>query len=110
MSSDLVMRIIMAAQDKASAAMQRVRNASNGLSGSLNELERELQDVAKAQKMVEQRNQLQHQMQRNSRAILENRQALKALNDEISRAGTPTKKQAQELERLTQQGETRAKT
>lgn len=105
MSSDLVMRIIMAAQDKASAAMQRVRNASNGLSGSLNELERELQDVAKAQKMVEQRNQLQHQMQRNSRAILENRQALKALNDEISRAGTPTKKQAQELERLTQQGE-----
>lgn len=105
MASDLVMKIIMAAQDKASAAMQRVRNASNGLSGSLNELERELQDVAKAQKMVEQRNRLQHQMQRNSRAILENRQALKALNDEISRAGTPTKQQAQALARLTQQGE-----
>lgn len=105
MANDLVMKIIMAAQDKASAAMQRVRNASNGLSGSLNELERELQDVAKAQKMVEQRNQLQHQMQRNSRAILENRQALKALNDEISRAGIPTKQQAQALARLTQQGE-----
>lgn len=105
MANDLVMKIIMNAEDKASAAMQRVRNASHTLSGSLNDLEKELQDVAKAQKMVERRNALAAQMQRNSRAILENRAAVKALNDEIGKSGVPTKQQAQALDKLLQQGE-----
>ena len=87
MANDLVMKIIMQAHDKVSAVMERVRNASSGLSGSLNELERELKDVSRAQKMVEQRNHLHHEMQRSSQAILKNRQEMKALTDEISRAG-----------------------
>ena len=105
MANDLVMKIIMQAHDKVSAVMERVRNASSGLSGSLNELERELKDVSRAQKMVEQRNHLHHEMQRSSQAILKNRQEMKALTDEISRAGVPTKKQAEALEKLAKESE-----
>ena len=105
MANDLVMKIIMQAHDKVSAVMERVRNASSGLSGSLNKLERELKDVSRAQKMVEQRNHLHHEMQRSSQAILKNRQEMKALTDEISRAGVPTKKQAEALEKLAKESE-----
>lgn len=105
MAQDLVMRIIMQASDKASAAMQKVRSASNSLFGSLNELEQELNDVAAAQKMLEQRNALQHTIRRTSRSFLEARQAAKVLREEIAKSGVPTRKQAQELERLARLGD-----
>lgn len=42
MAQDLVLKVIMQAQDKASAALERVRAASSGLSGSLNKTQQEL--------------------------------------------------------------------
>lgn len=103
--TDLVMKIIMDAQDKASAAMQRVRNASHGLSGSLNELEKELKDVANAQKMLEKHSNLRGKMAENAAALDKVRQRQKALTQEVRAAGGVTAKHKEEFAKLGREAE-----
>lgn len=105
MANDLVMRIIMQASDKASAVFGRIKNATNSLSGALHKQQNELKELEKAQKLLIRRNTLNAEMQKNSRAILENRRAIKALNDEIAKSGAPTKAQAAALAKLTAQSQ-----
>lgn len=103
--TDLVMKIIMQATDKASSAFERVRHAASGLTGNLSGLQKELSGLDKAQRLIVHRNQLDAQMQKTSRAILENRREVKALRDEITKSGVPTKAQAAKLAEFAQQSD-----
>ncbi|MDK4545460.1 phage tail tape measure protein [Kingella kingae] len=105
MMTDLVMKIIMQATDKASSAFERVRHAASGLTGNLSGLQKELSGLDKAQRLIVHRNQLDAQMQKTSRAILENRREVKALRDEITKSGVPTKAQAAKLAEFAQQSD-----
>ena len=99
------MRIVLAAQDKASAAMDKIRQSGNGLAAGLVESQKALRDLDKAQRLVVTRNKLQADMGKTTAAMSENRKAVQMLGKEIAAAGVPTRKQAQEMARLTAQGD-----
>ena len=99
------MRIVLAAQDKASAAMDKIRQSGNGLAAGLVESQKALRDLDKAQRLVVTRNKLQADMGKTTAAMSENRKAVQMLGKEIAAAGAPTRKQAQEMARLAAQGD-----
>ena len=99
------MRIVLAAQDKASAAMDKIRQSGNGLAAGLVESQKALRDLDKAQRLVVTRNKLQADMGKTTAAMSENRKAVQMLGKEIAAAGVPTRKQAQEMARLAAQGD-----
>ena len=105
MAQDLVMRIIMAASDKASSAFERVKRASSGLSGKLVELEKELTGLERAQKLIVKRNQLDEDMKKNSLAIANNRKEMQALREEIARTGPASRMQIANLAALRKESE-----
>ena len=95
-AKELTMRIVLAAQDKASAAMDKIRQSGNGLAAGLVESQKALRDLDKAQRLLTQRNGLQAEMQKQSRELVENRKAQAALSAEIAKSGAPTRRQAGE--------------
>lgn len=102
---NLVMRIMLNAQDKASAALDRIRQSGSGLAKQLTENQKALRDLDKAQRLLTQRNGLQAEMQKQSRELVENRKAQAALSAEIAKSGAPTRRQAGELANLANKGE-----
>ena len=67
---NLVMRIMLNAQDKASAALDRIRQSGSGLAKQLTENQKALRDLDKAQRLLTQRNGLQAEMQKQSRELV----------------------------------------
>lgn len=100
MSKNLELKIIMSATDKASAAFKKLRSAGDVLGNSINKLEKEMQEYNRAQDKLAQRANLAQKMKAQTKAIMENRQAQKALCEEIAKTGAPTKAQAANMEKL----------
>lgn len=100
MSKNLELKIIMSATDKASAAFKKLRSAGDVLGNSINKLEKEMQEYNRAQDKLAQRANLAQKMKAQTKAIMENRQAQKALREEIAKTGAPTKAQAANMEKL----------
>ena len=100
MSKSLELKIIMSATDKASAAFKKLRSAGDVLGQTLNKLEGEMKGYERAQARLTQRVQLAAKIKEQTKALMENRLAQKALKDEIAKTGVPTKAQARNLEKL----------
>lgn len=100
MSKSLELKIIMAATDKASAAFKKLRSAGDVLGQTLDKLEGEMKGYERAQARLTQRVQLTAKIKEQTKALMENRLAQKAIKDEIAKTGVPTKAQARNLEKL----------
>lgn len=100
MSKSLELKIIMSATDKASAAFKKLRSAGDVLGQTLDKLEGEMKGYERAQARLTQRVQLTEKIKEQTKALMENRLAQKALKDEIAKTGVPTKAQARALEKL----------
>lgn len=100
MSKSLELKIIMSATDKASAAFKKLRNAGDVLGQTLDKLEGEMKGYERAQARLTQRVQLTAKIKEQTKALMENRLAQKALKDEIAKTGVPTKAQARDLKKL----------
>lgn len=100
MSKSLELKIIMSATDKASAAFKKLRSAGDVLGQTLDKLEGEMKGYERAQARLTQRVQLTAKIKEQTKALMENRLAQKALKDEIAKTGVPTKAQARNLEKL----------
>lgn len=100
MSKSLELKIIMSATDKASAAFKKLRSAGDVLGQTLDKLEGEMKGYERAQARLTQRVQLTAKIKEQTKALMENRLAQKALKDEIAKTGVPTKAQARALEKL----------
>lgn len=100
MSKSLELKIIMSATDKASAAFKKLRSAGDVLGQTLDKLEGEMKGYERAQARLTQRVQLTTKIKEQTKALMENRLAQKAIKDEIAKTGVPTKAQARNLEKL----------
>ena len=100
MSKSLELKIIMSATDKASAAFKKLRSAGDVLGQTLDKLEGEMKGYERAQARLTQRVQLTAKIKEQTKALMENRLAQKAIKDEIAKTGVPTKAQARNLEKL----------
>lgn len=100
MSKSLELKIIMSATDKASAAFKKLRSAGDVLGQTLDKLEGEMKGYERAQARLTQRVQLTAKIKEQTKALMENRLAQKAIKDEIAKTGVPTKAQARALEKL----------
>lgn len=100
MSKSLELKIIMSATDKASAAFKKLRSAGDVLGQTLDKLEGEMKGYERAQARLTQRVQLTAKIKEQTKALMENRLAQKALKDEIAKTGVPSKAQARALEKL----------
>ena len=100
MSKSLELKIIMSATDKASAAFKKLRSAGDVLGQTLDKLEGEMKGYERAQARLTQRVQMTAKIKEQTKALMENRLAQKALKEEIAKTGVPTKAQARALEKL----------
>ena len=100
MSKSLELKIIMSATDKASAAFKKLRSAGDVLEQTLDKLEGEMKGYERAQASLTHRVQLTAKIKEQTKALMENRLAQKAIKDEIAKTGVPTKAQARNLEKL----------
>lgn len=101
MAKDLVLKIIMKANDKASAAFNKARAASNGLSGALARQQAELKRLHTAQKKLVAHGELKSGLKDLSAAIDVNRARYRALSAEILKNGAVSRKQRAEMKALT---------
>ena len=92
MSKSLELKIIMSATDKASAAFKKLRSAGDVLGQTLDKLEGEMKGYERAQARLTQRVQLTAKIKEQTKALMENRLAQKALKDEIAKTGVPSPK------------------
>lgn len=100
MSKSLELKIIMSATDKASAAFKKLRSAGDVLGQTLDKLEGEMKGYERAQARLTQRVELTAKIKEQTKALMENRLAQKAIKDEIAKTGVPTKAQARDLKKL----------
>ena len=100
MPKNLELKIIMSATDKASAAFKKLRNAGDVLGQTINKLEDEMKGYERAQSRLTKRVELTAKTKEQTKALMENKLAQKALKDEIAKTGVPTKAQAKALEKL----------
>lgn len=100
MSKSLELKIIMSATDKASAAFKKLRSAGDVLGQTLDKLKGEMKGYERAQASLTHRVQLTAKIKEQTKALMENRLAQKAIKDEIAKTGVPTKAQARNLEKL----------
>ena len=100
MPKNLELKIIMSATDKASAAFKKLRNAGDVLGQTINKLEDEMKGYERAQSRLTKRVELTAKTKEQTKALMENKLAQKALKEEIAKTGVPTKAQAKALEKL----------
>lgn len=100
MPKNLELKIIMSATDKASAAFKKLRNAGDVLGQTIDKLEDEMKGYERAQSRLTKRVELTAKTKEQTKALMENRLAQKALKEEIAKTGVPTKAQAKALEKL----------
>ena len=100
MPKNLELKIIMSATDKASAAFKKLRNAGDVLGQTIDKLEDEMKGYERAQSRLTKRVELTAKTKEQTKALMENKLAQKALKDEIAKTGVPTKAQAKALEKL----------
>lgn len=100
MPKNLELKIIMSATDKASAAFKKLRNAGDVLGQTIDKLEDEMKGYERAQSRLTKRVELTAKTKEQTKALMENRLAQKALKEEITKTGVPTKAQAKALEKL----------
>lgn len=110
MPKNLELKIIMSATDKASAAFKKLRNAGDVLGQTIDKLEDEMKDYERAQSRLTKRVELTAKTKEQTKALMENRLAQKALKEEITKTGVPTKAQAKALEKLQNEQEKITKT
>ena len=110
MPKNLELKIIMSATDKASAAFKKLRNAGDVLGQTINKLEDEMKGYERAQSRLTKRVELTAKTKEQTKALMENRLAQKALKEEITKTGVPTKAQAKALEKLQNEQEKITKT
>lgn len=101
---DLVQQIIIKATDKASAALQRVRTNSTGLSGALDKANKELRSLEGAEKKLAAYPGLKKKLAETKQAFRDNQRQQQALREEMRKSGTATRTQERELSRLQMQG------
>ena len=102
MANDLVMRIIMQASDKASAAFGRIKNAANSLSGALHQQQNELKALEKAQKTFEKYKDAVKQLRQAGVELRQTQARILELNRAQQQNGNLTKQQQRELQQLRQ--------
>ncbi|MBH6393709.1 phage tail tape measure protein [Neisseria meningitidis] len=100
----------MSATDKASAAFKKLRNAGDVLGQTIDKLEDEMKGYERAQSRLTKRVELTAKTKEQTKALMENRLAQKALKEEITKTGVPTKAQAKALEKLQNEQEKITKT
>ncbi len=100
MANDLVMRIIMQANDRASQAFERISNASNSLSDSLHNQKHALREAEKAQKSFDKYKKTIQELRQTSTALRETQERIKELNRVQQQNGSLTQDQARELQQL----------
>lgn len=100
MANDLVMRIIMQANDRASQAFERISNASNSLSDSLRNQKHALREAEKAQKNFDKYKKTIQELRQTSSALRETQERIKELNRVQQQNGSLTQDQARELQQL----------
>ena len=100
MANDLVMRIIMQANDRASQAFERISNASNSLSDSLRNQKHALREAEKAQKNFDKYKKIIQELRQTSTALRETQERIKELNRVQQQNGSLTQDQARELQQL----------
>ena len=100
MPKNLELKIIMSATDKASAAFKKLRNAGDVLGQTIDKLEDEMKGYERAQSRLTKRVELTAKTKEQTKALMENKLAQKALKEEIAKTGVPTKAQAKALEKL----------
>lgn len=100
MANNLVMRIIMAASDRASAAFNRVRQAGGSLTAALQRNQQALQQTERAQRDLARAGQLRAQISQTSRELLENSRRQRELRQAIRASGQATREQERELQNL----------
>ena len=110
MPKNLELKIIMSATDKASAAFKKLRNAGDVLGKTINKLEDEMKGYERAQSRLTKRVELTAKTKEQTKALMENKLAQKALKEEIAKTGVPTKAQAKALEKLQNEQEKITKT
>lgn len=110
MPKNLELKIIMSATDKASAAFKKLRNAGDVLGQTINKLEDEMKGYERAQSRLTKRVELTAKTKEQTKALMENKLAQKALKEEIAKTGVPTKAQAKALEKLQNEQEKITKT
>ncbi|WP_238137433.1 phage tail tape measure protein [Neisseria meningitidis] len=90
----------MSATDKASAAFKKLRNAGDVLGQTIDKLEDEMKGYERAQSRLTKRVELTAKTKEQTKALMKNKLAQKALKEEIAKTGVPTKAQAKALEKL----------
>ena len=106
MANNLVMRIIMAASDRASAAFNRVRQAGGSLTAALQRNQQALQQTERAQRDLARAGQLRAQLSQTSRELLENSRRQRELRQAIRASGQATREQERELQNLERRSRT----
>ncbi len=106
MANNLVMRIIMAASDRASAAFNRVRQAGGSLTAALQRNQQALQQTERAQRDLARSGQLRAQLSQTSRELLENSRRQRELRQAIRASGQATREQERELQNLERRSRT----
>lgn len=105
MAKDLVLNIIMKAGDKASGAFARLGRASRSLSGVLQDNQKELRRLERAQKDVAAYAGLRNKLRETSASLAAVRDRQKQLTDEMRKAGGATRAQQNEMARLGRKAE-----
>lgn len=100
MAKDLVLNIIMRANDKATEAFARAKAASNSLSGALAKSQQALRAVEKAQRNLARHRELLDKLKQTDAALAENRRRQHELAAEMMRTGAVTRAQQREMSQL----------
>lgn len=101
---NLVMRILLAAQDRASAALNRIRESSTGLTASLARSQRAVRDLERAQKDLARTGEVRNQLRATSTALADVRNRQRELTATIRANGGATRAQQRELAALARRG------
>lgn len=100
MANDLSLRILFDLQDKASAAMDKIRAAGTGLAKTLQQDKNELAAIKRTLDQGSQWQKLQDDIAKTNQKLAEEQQALAKLRNQIGKTGQATTRQAAQEVRL----------
>lgn len=103
--ADLVARIIVAATDKATNPLERVKMAANGLTVELSKNQKELRGLEKSMRTLQKYADNEKEIDQLNDKLHKNSENIADLTAKIAKAGVPTLEQAQKMAMLTQQHE-----
>ncbi|MFV2028882.1 phage tail tape measure protein [Neisseria sp. S1] len=100
MAKDLVMRIILSAQDKASAALDKIRQSGNGMAAELVKNQKAVRDLERSLRDAGKWSDYQQKIKAADTELARLDNTIGKLSAEIKASGKPTREQMRQMEQL----------